>query len=111
MLGGARALRLDHRIGSLTPGKQADVVMIRATDLSIFPSVPLGDPVHAVVMNAESGNVDTVLIAGKVAKRGGTLTFPAERIATLKQDLLASRERVMRKGDFAYAPAAPARRP
>jgi 5-methylthioadenosine/S-adenosylhomocysteine deaminase len=110
-IGGARALGLEHRIGSLTPGKQADIVMIRATDLNIFPSVPLGDPVHAVVMNAESGNVDTVLIAGRVVKRHGQLTFPAQHIDTLKNDLLASRERVMRAGGFVYVPASPGPRP
>ncbi|MGH7307603.1 MAG: amidohydrolase family protein [Candidatus Rokuibacteriota bacterium] len=109
--GGARALGLEHRIGSLTPGKQADVVMIRATDLNIFPSVPLGDPVHAVVMNAESGNVDTVLIAGQIAKRHGQLIFPAQRIAKLKDELLASRERVMRAGGFVYAPVPAGPRP
>lgn len=85
--------------------------MIRATDLNIFPSVPLGDPVHAVVMNAESGNVDTVLIAGRIAKRHGQLTFPAQRIDTLKDDLLVSRERVMRAGGFVYVPASPGLRP
>jgi len=110
-LGGARALRLEHRIGSLTPGKQADLVMIRATDLNIFPSVPGGDPAHAVVMNAESGNVDTVLIGGAILKRGGRLTFPEARLEKLKADLLASRERIMREGGFAYASASPGPRP
>ncbi|HSF07369.1 MAG TPA: amidohydrolase family protein [Methylomirabilota bacterium] len=110
-LGGARALGLEHRIGSLTPGKQADLVMIQSTDLNIFPSVPLGDPVHAVVMNAESGNVDTVLIAGRIVKRHGQLTFPAPRIDKLKGELLASRERVMRAGAFVYAPVAAGPRP
>ena len=42
-------------------------------------------------MNAESGNVDTVLIAGRVAKRHGQLTFPAQRIDTLKDDLAEMR--------------------
>jgi 5-methylthioadenosine/S-adenosylhomocysteine deaminase len=110
-IGGARALRLDRRIGSLTPGKQADLIIIRANDLNIFPSVPLGDPVHAVVMNAESGNVDTVLVAGKIVKRGGRLTVAPDRLAKLRSDLLVSRERVMRKGGFVYAPAAPGPRP
>ncbi len=110
-LGGARALGLEHRIGSLTPGKQADIVLIRATDLNIFPSVPLGDPVQAVVMNAESGNVDTVVIAGRIVKRAGQLTFPGERIDKLRDDLLASRERVMRAGGFVHVPAPPGPRP
>lgn len=110
-LGGARALGLERRIGSLTPGKQADIVLIRSTDLNIFPSVPLGDPVQAVVMNAESGNVDTVFIAGRIAKRGGKLTFPTQRIDRLRDDLLASRERVMRAGGFVYVPPVPGPRP
>jgi 5-methylthioadenosine/S-adenosylhomocysteine deaminase len=110
-LGGAKALRLEHKIGSLTPGKQADVILVRANDLNIFPSVPMGDPVQAVVMNAETANVDTVLIAGKVVKRHGKLAFPAERIEKLKQEVLASRERVMKKGDYVYRPVLEGPRP
>ena len=110
-LGGAKALRLEHRIGSLTPGKQADLILVRANDLNIFPSLPMGDPVQAVVMNAETANVDTVLIAGKVVKRHGKLAFPAERIEKLKQEVLASRERVMKKGDYVYRPVAEGPRP
>ena len=110
-LGGARALRLEHKIGSLTPGKQADVILVRANDLNIFPSVPLGDPVQAVVMNAETANVDTVLIAGRVVKRRGKLAFPAERIEKLKQEVLASRERVMQKGNYVYRPVPEGPRP
>jgi cytosine/adenosine deaminase-related metal-dependent hydrolase len=110
-LGGAKALRLEHRIGSLTPGKQADVILVRTTDLNIFPSVPLGDPVQAVVMNAETANVDTVLIAGRVVKRGGQLAFPAERIERLKEEVLASRERVMKRGNYVYRPVPEGPRP
>ncbi len=104
-LGGARALRLDHKIGSLTPGKQADIVMIRADDMNLFPSVPQGDPVHTVVMNAEAGNVDTVFVAGQIRKRHGKLTFAVERIAQLKNELLDSRARIMRAGNYQYTPA------
>ena len=73
--------------------------------------MPLGDPVHAVVMSAESGNVDTVLIAGRLAKRHGRLTLPAGRIDTLKDDLLASRERIMAAGGFRYVPTPTGPRP
>jgi len=110
-MGGAKALRLEHRIGSLTPGKEADLILVRGNDLNIFPSVPLGDPVQAVVMNAETANVDTVLIAGKVAKRHGKLAFPAERIERLKEEVLASRERVMKKGSYVYRPVPEGPRP
>jgi 5-methylthioadenosine/S-adenosylhomocysteine deaminase len=103
-INGAKALRLDQRIGSLTPGKQADIVLINASDMNLFPAVPLGDPVHAVVVNAETSNVDTVLIAGRVMKRGGRLTFPAAELAKLNQRLLGVRERVMARGNYRYAP-------
>ena len=110
-LGGAKALRLEKKIGSLNPGKQADLILVRGNDLNIFPSVPMGDPVQAVVMNAETANVDTVLIAGKVVKRHGKLAFPAERIERLKEEVLASRERVMKKGNYAYRPVVEGPRP
>ncbi|CAN5379470.1 amidohydrolase family protein [soil metagenome] len=94
-LGGARALRMENRIGSLTPGKQADVVLVGSDDLNMFPSMPYGDPVHTVVMNAETSNIDTVLVAGKVLKRGGHLVYSEARIRELKAALLRTRERVM----------------
>ena len=81
---GARALGLQDRIGSLTPGKQADVVLIRADTLNMRP---LHDPVASVVMQAGLANIDTVLVAGQVRKRGGQLVFPSldARIAELEQ--------------------------
>ena len=71
---GARALGLQDRVGSLTPGKQADVVLIRADTLNMRP---LHDPVASVVMQASLANVDTVLVAGEVRKRRGQLVFPS----------------------------------
>ncbi len=67
---GARALGLESRIGSLTPGKQADVVFVRATDLNL---APVSDPVAAVVLAAHEGNVDSVLVAGRFVKRSGLM--------------------------------------
>ncbi|MFI0424503.1 amidohydrolase family protein [Spongiactinospora sp. 9N601] len=68
--GAADVLGLGDRVGSLTPGKAADIVLIRATDLNLYP---VTDPVAAVVNAAHAGNVDTVLVAGVVRKRGGAL--------------------------------------
>ncbi|QXJ20967.1 amidohydrolase family protein [Actinomadura graeca] len=68
--GGADALGLGDRVGSLTAGKRADVVLVRATDPNLFP---VTDPVAALVSAAHPGNVDTVLIDGIVRKRGGAL--------------------------------------
>jgi len=101
-LGGARALKLDHKIGTLTPGKQADIVMIDARGMNIFPALPGGDPAHAIVMYAETSDIEHVLIAGKFAKRDGKLAFPAERLARLQQELLESRLRMFKQGNFVY---------
>ncbi|MFF4988975.1 amidohydrolase family protein [Streptosporangium saharense] len=68
--GAADALGLGDRVGSLTPGKAADLVLVRATDLNLWP---VTDPVAALVNAAHPGNVDTVVVAGTVRKRGGVL--------------------------------------
>jgi 5-methylthioadenosine/S-adenosylhomocysteine deaminase len=67
---GARANGLDHKTGSLTPGKQADVIMLRTDRLNV---TPLNDPVTAIVTGMDTSNVDTVIIAGRVMKRHGVL--------------------------------------
>jgi cytosine/adenosine deaminase-related metal-dependent hydrolase len=71
---GAEALGLADEIGSLTPGKQADVVLVRADTINMRP---LHDPVAALVMQASPSNVDTVLVAGEFRKRHGELTYAA----------------------------------
>ena len=78
---GARALGLDKKVGTLTPGKQADLIMIRTTDLNMFP---VNDPVGAVVQCANSSNVDSVFVAGKAVKRDGKmLGVDLNRIRTM----------------------------
>lgn len=67
---GAKALGLERKIGTLTPGKEADLIMIRTTDLNLFP---VHDPVGAVVQFANPSNVDTVFVAGRPVKREGKL--------------------------------------
>lgn len=69
----AKVAGLDHKIGSLTPGKQADLVMLRTSDLNM---VPMQDLVGCAVMQASVANVDTVMIAGKMVKRAGKLLAP-----------------------------------
>jgi cytosine/adenosine deaminase-related metal-dependent hydrolase len=67
---GARMLKQEHRIGSLAPGKQADLVVIRASDLNMQP---VHDPVSAVVMQTSLANIDSVMVAGRWKKRDGRL--------------------------------------
>jgi 5-methylthioadenosine/S-adenosylhomocysteine deaminase len=67
---GARANGLAAKVGSLTPGKQADIIMLRTDRMNV---TPLGDPAAAVVTSMDTGNVDTVVIAGRVMKQRGRL--------------------------------------
>jgi cytosine/adenosine deaminase-related metal-dependent hydrolase len=67
---GARALGMDDRIGSLTPGKQADIILLRQYQINVMP---VNDPIGAVVWAMDTSNVDTVFVAGKILKRGGQL--------------------------------------
>lgn len=69
-LDGAHVVGLEDRTGSLTPGKQADVVVIDGHAPGVAPVV---DPVGAVVLSADTSNVDTVLVGGKIHKRNGKL--------------------------------------
>jgi 5-methylthioadenosine/S-adenosylhomocysteine deaminase len=61
---------LAAEIGSISPGKQADIVMIRADDLNLYPS---NNAVGTVVQAADRSNVDTVIIGGRIRKRGGKI--------------------------------------
>jgi cytosine/adenosine deaminase-related metal-dependent hydrolase len=92
---GARANGLDHKVGSLTPGKAADIVMLRTDRLNV---TPLNDPVTAVVAGMDTSNVDTVLIGGRIMKQGGRLLHvdwgAVARMAS------ASRDHVIEKSGF-----------
>lgn len=96
---GAKMVRLDHRIGSLATGKQADIVLIRKEDLNMLP---VHDPLSSLVTQAGVSNVDTVLIGGRVVKRDGQLLFV--NIAEKKVALQRSGERILR--DFGELPRA-----
>lgn len=67
---GAEVAGLADATGSLTPGKQADLLLLRTDTLGVAAA---HDPIAAVVLSADTRNVDTVLVAGRVAKRGGEL--------------------------------------
>ena len=89
---GARACGMDRRIGSLTPGKRADVIVVRADS---FGMTPLNNPVGAFVYNAHPGLVDTVLVDGEVVKRDGVLLgVDAARVRRLA---IESRDDIMRR--------------
>jgi 5-methylthioadenosine/S-adenosylhomocysteine deaminase len=72
-IAGARMLGLEREIGSLRPGKRADIVLLRVDDLSLAPVV---DPIASIVGHAGPANVDMVLVGGRVLKRAGKLLYP-----------------------------------
>jgi len=70
---GASALGMHDRVGSLTPGKRADLVLVRADDLNMAPFTPSTEAATALVTSARVANVDTVMMDGVVRKRHGEL--------------------------------------
>lgn len=81
-MGGAKALGLDHRIGSLSPGKAADIVLLRADDISMV-GWDKRNPAATVIQQAGVHSVETVLVDGKVVKRGGRLAGDDRRACAL----------------------------
>ncbi|MBL8379223.1 MAG: amidohydrolase family protein [Burkholderiales bacterium] len=80
----ARMLGMADRIGSLSPGKAADLVIIDARQLNMRPVI---DPVASVVMQTSLANIDAVMIAGQWKKRGGRLLRDdLARVGTLLED-------------------------
>ena len=96
-INGARAFLLDGKIGTLSPGKKADIVMLRADDVNM---APVWDPVYSIVEIAGAGNVDTVIIDGVMRKQNGKLTFPADVLRKRLDELAESGARIMREGGY-----------
>jgi cytosine/adenosine deaminase-related metal-dependent hydrolase len=70
-LDGAVDLGIADKTGSLTPGKRADIILIRTTDTNM---APVGDPYEALVSLAQPANVDTVVVDGRILRRAGKFT-------------------------------------
>lgn len=68
---GARSLGMEDRVGSLKPGKRADLIMVntREVNMGVFT-----EPAHMLVEAAQPSNVDTVVVDGRILKRRGKLT-------------------------------------
>jgi 5-methylthioadenosine/S-adenosylhomocysteine deaminase len=101
-INGAKAFKLDGQIGTLSPGKKADVVMLRADDVNM---APVHDPIYSIVEIAGAGNVDTVIVDGVVRKQNGRLTFPYDVLRKRLGELAESGVRIMREGNYRVATA------
>src|SRR4051794_25761272 len=67
---GARACHLGDKVGSLAPGKQADIVLLQTRAINTMPVL---DPTATIVTFADTSNVDSVFVAGRAVKRDGRL--------------------------------------
>jgi cytosine/adenosine deaminase-related metal-dependent hydrolase len=81
---GAACAGLSSKIGTITPGKEADIVLIRTNEINLYPS---NNAIGTVVSAADSRNVDTVIIGGRVRKfRGNIIGLEWERFRRLVDD-------------------------
>jgi 5-methylthioadenosine/S-adenosylhomocysteine deaminase len=94
-IAGARCANLDGKVGSLTPGKEADIVMLRTDRLDVWP---LNNAPMAVVNMMNPGHVDTVFIAGKARKwRGNLVGVDVARVLRLVAE---ARDGVLRRAGY-----------
>ena len=87
---GARTLGLADRAGSVTPGKDADLVLLRTDQLNMLP---VNNPVASVALAANTRNIDVVMVGGTVLKRRGELT--GADLAEVRKLAEASRDRLI----------------
>jgi 5-methylthioadenosine/S-adenosylhomocysteine deaminase len=97
---GAAAAGLQKTIGSLEPGKQADVLVLRTDRPNIYP---INDPIGAVVWGMDTSNVGWVFAAGRALMRDGVLEADVERARALA---MTARERVAAAGGLVVRAAA-----
>jgi 5-methylthioadenosine/S-adenosylhomocysteine deaminase len=88
--GGAHAAGLGDTVGSVTPGKRADIILIDADAPNMISSA---DPATAILTSAHTGNVRTVLVDGEVRKQAGTLR-DIRRVTQLKDEVLRAAHRL-----------------
>jgi 5-methylthioadenosine/S-adenosylhomocysteine deaminase len=92
---GARCAGLLDKCGTLTPGKEADIVMIRTDDINLYPS---NNAIGTVVAAADSRNVDTVIIGGVVRKAKGKMV--GVNMARFRQQVDESRAYLFEKSGY-----------
>jgi 5-methylthioadenosine/S-adenosylhomocysteine deaminase len=84
-----------EKCGTLTPGKEADIVLIRADDINLYPS---NNAIGTVAMAADCGNVDTVIIGGVIRKLHGKLV--GVNMVKFRQQVDESRGYLFRTADY-----------
>ena len=95
---GAQAAGLQDQIGTLTPGKQADIIMIRTNGVGVFP---LTNIIGTVVQAVERSDVRTVMVAGQLRKHQGQLI--GVDVEKLHQEITASRDYLLSASNYQTA--------
>ena len=84
--GGAEALGIDEEVGSLEPGTKADVITFNMLNPYLTPTK---DPLTSIVLYGSSGDIDTVMVDGRILKQEGALTT-----MNMEEALLSAQVRV-----------------
>ena len=105
-LQGARTNGLDHVTGSITPGKQADLILV---DAEAVNTMPLNDAVGTLVLGSDPRNVRAVFVGGRVRKWDGELVDVD--LADLRRSVHASREGILARAGAGAAALSVPRRP
>jgi 5-methylthioadenosine/S-adenosylhomocysteine deaminase len=92
---GARCADLDRKVGTLTLGKEADIVLLKADRLNVWP---LNNAPGTIVNLMNPSNVETVFIAGKVRKWRGELA--GVDVARVRRIVADARDGVFRRANF-----------
>jgi 5-methylthioadenosine/S-adenosylhomocysteine deaminase len=94
-LNGARVARLETATGTLTPGKQADIIMLRTNGVAVLP---VTNVIGTIVQAVERSDVDTVMVGGRLRKRGGKLI--GVDIEKLTAEAIASRDYLLEASGY-----------
>jgi cytosine/adenosine deaminase-related metal-dependent hydrolase len=92
---GARAAGLGSEVGTLTPGKQADIITVRTDGVAVFP---VTNAIGTIVQAVERSDVETVMVAGAIRKRAGKLV--GVDVAKLTADVCASRNYLLEASGY-----------
>ncbi len=98
-IGGARGANLDHKVGTLTPGKQADIITLRTDRINVSP---VSNVAGAVVTLMDTSNVDTVFIGGRVMKWRGQLV--GVNVPKMLKQITASRDQLLKRAGWPLEP-------
>src|SRR6476661_4293892 len=94
-IAGAKAAHLDHKIGTLTPGKEADIILLATDRINVFP---MNNVPGTVVTMMDTSNVEHVFVAGKVRKWQGRLV--GVDLARLRRHIETARDGLLQRANY-----------